>query len=172
VRIRRRQASRRRIKSQSRPKFDSGKSFGDSGMRMDAFEVSSWEEFEQGVERLRAAHQKAMGGVLFRGQANSAWPLQTTLERRMGPKYQVQDYYFLIHRIKSQIETFTTHDGRRSQSLTKSERWPLELFAKLMPQTKGNFRASRRAPLPANPRRSLLLGHSNNYWGAPCAHFL
>jgi FRG domain len=74
---------------------------------MYASKMSTWDEFEQTISRLRDSHKKAIGGILFRGQADSSWPLQTTLERRTGPQYKIQDYYFLILRIKDQIETFT-----------------------------------------------------------------
>jgi len=74
---------------------------------MQEIDVCAWEELEHHVSELRDLHKTAILGLLFRGQGNSTWPLQTTLERRSGPKFSVQQYYFLIHRIKDQIGTFT-----------------------------------------------------------------
>src|SRR6267142_607832 len=74
---------------------------------MQETDVNSWDELEDKIKEIKTKHQKAISGLLFRGQGNSSWPLQTTLERRTGPKFPVHDYYFLILRIKDQIETFT-----------------------------------------------------------------
>jgi FRG domain len=74
---------------------------------MKEIDVLSWEKLEHRITELKLTHQKAMQGLLFRGQGNSTWLLQTTLERRKGPKFEVKDYYDLIWRIKARIETFT-----------------------------------------------------------------
>ena len=45
---------------------------------------------------------------LFRGQADSGWPLQTTLERHGHGDVRFEDYYKLISTtVKSQVETMT-----------------------------------------------------------------
>ena len=74
---------------------------------MQETEVDVWAELESKILKLRWTHKDTIGGLLFRGQGNSSWPLQTTLERRSGPKFSIAEYYSLIYRIKDQIETFT-----------------------------------------------------------------
>ena len=43
---------------------------------------------------------------LFRGQSDHLWCLSTTLERYIGRRMSVQEYYNTIHAAKPQIETF------------------------------------------------------------------
>lgn len=43
--------------------------------------VLDWDSFEKKLRELRAEHQSRTYPLLFRGQANSAWKLTTTLER-------------------------------------------------------------------------------------------
>ncbi len=44
---------------------------------------------------------------LYRGQANSEWGLQTTLDRYCSDPYSVKEYYKSISIVKSEIETFS-----------------------------------------------------------------
>jgi FRG domain len=48
---------------------------------MHAIDVNSWEEFEEKLKKLRAENTKESTPLLFRGQGNSGWHLETTLER-------------------------------------------------------------------------------------------
>ncbi len=56
---------------------------------MQEFDLQSWEELEERIADLKTSHLKAMLGLLFRGQGNKSWPLQTTLERRRRPKFRI-----------------------------------------------------------------------------------
>ncbi|MGA7192997.1 MAG: FRG domain-containing protein [Anaerolineales bacterium] len=84
---------------------------------MEIRELQSWDDFDGVIDEIvqfRENHKQTISGIplsqssfLFRGQANGEWPLETTLERIMGPNYKLLDYYRLISRVKSRIETFT-----------------------------------------------------------------
>jgi len=51
------------------------------------FKVSSWEDFNNEIKRIKSDHTAKL---LFRGQANSSWKLRTTLERKTyGKKSQI-----------------------------------------------------------------------------------
>jgi hypothetical protein len=71
---------------------------------VEEFTVNSWTEFKDELASYKASHA-TVGQSLFRGQANSTWHLETTLERigKRGIKYI--DYYKTILRIKHEIET-------------------------------------------------------------------
>jgi hypothetical protein len=68
----------------------------------------SWEEFEQWLKKLRATFgDDKSSPLLFRGQGNAGWPLQTTLERHGKDKMLLLDFYRLITTIGSAVEAFT-----------------------------------------------------------------
>jgi hypothetical protein len=75
--------------------------------------LTSWAEFE-GYIREIPSH---MFGTedLFRGQPNADWPLNTTLERYLGRRISVLDYYQRISMTKAEIET---HTGDRWDLMT------------------------------------------------------
>ncbi|MEP6645217.1 MAG: FRG domain-containing protein [Acidobacteriaceae bacterium] len=80
---------------------------------MQEMNVRTWEELvlkvADGRQLLDSAEEHDSSSVLlFRGQENSNWPLSTTLDR-YRPKMQFQEYYSIISRIKSQIESLTDH---------------------------------------------------------------
>jgi len=79
---------------------------------MDGQSLNSWEEFKDLLEQIKADYAQNRSGslpLLFRGQENSTWNLTTTLERRReGMSFA--DYYHIIHRIKPQVESFTTRE--------------------------------------------------------------
>jgi hypothetical protein len=54
----------------------------------------SWQEFEIWLQELR--DRKYRRGLIFRGQADSSWRLETTLERSGRSTMPVADYYQLI----------------------------------------------------------------------------
>jgi hypothetical protein len=80
---------------------------------MEEKNLQSWDAFESEVERLAEFTEKKKrgrllgSGTIFRGQSDSKWPLETTLERAVGEKQRLTAYYGLISRIKDRIETFT-----------------------------------------------------------------
>ncbi|HET6929190.1 MAG TPA: FRG domain-containing protein [Candidatus Acidoferrum sp.] len=71
--------------------------------------VNSWEEFEKEVHgiqgRLRRARPGTEPHLLFRGQENSAWPLETTLERAGHHGMLFSDYYRLMTAVRPQVES-------------------------------------------------------------------
>lgn len=72
------------------------------------------------VENLRKQHAKkhpngtTYVNILFRGQANASWPLQTTLERSKHPRLPTSDYFQRAKRGLPEIESFS------------GQRWELE----------------------------------------------
>ena len=81
---------------------------------MKVIDTSGWKEFEEMLESLYIDIQKLankstlpVSKPLFRGQSNSDWTLETTLERYTEEKYSLNDYYRKILAAKPQIETFT-----------------------------------------------------------------
>src|ERR1700732_4995484 len=80
---------------------------------LEEIDVSSWEDFEDKLEKLRAESNGVEGAkpeLWFRGQENSCWPLTTTLERNTQGDVLFKDYYRLVQRVKPQIESFTGND--------------------------------------------------------------
>lgn len=75
-------------------------------------ELSSWSEFEKIIQSELDDETKELhsGPFFYRGQPNSEWHLQTTLERIIGPDVAVHSYYYAIKKIQSHIETFTDHN--------------------------------------------------------------
>lgn len=77
--------------------------------------IYTWEEF-----KLEAAAFRRMAPptspALFRGQANSEWDLETTLERS-GHDESVEQYYRLIFRVKTEIEVATQTEWSNDPSV-------------------------------------------------------
>ena len=80
---------------------------------MKVITVSSWEEYQAEVNNLKAlrnmAAQNEFGTapLLFRGQGNSKWDLDTTLDRYTKTPVSLQEYFKKLQVIKLKIETFT-----------------------------------------------------------------
>lgn len=69
-------------------------------------EQGDWKAFEQWLTKLRSEYGERE--LLFRGQGDSQWPLDTTLERNSEKIISVHDYYRLIAaRVAPAVETFT-----------------------------------------------------------------
>jgi FRG domain len=69
---------------------------------MKLMDLPNWEAFEEQIRALFADHKS---GLLFRGQSNSCWPLDTTLERDAPCCLKASDYYRAMHNAKYQIES-------------------------------------------------------------------
>jgi hypothetical protein len=67
--------------------------------------IYSWAEFKEAISELRRSANPA-SPYLFRGQESAVWSLDTTMERSNLTE-PVSEYYHLILRIKSEIETST-----------------------------------------------------------------
>ncbi|MFZ5913095.1 MAG: FRG domain-containing protein [Pseudomonadota bacterium] len=76
---------------------------------MNETNVSSWEEFEQKLPELQPSREGRHFPLLFRGQSDSDWALNTSLERYGGRDYSYMDYFGLVCRIRPQIETYTNN---------------------------------------------------------------
>lgn len=67
----------------------------------------NWQEFESWLQELRGRGYRR--GLIFRGQANSEWRLETTLERSGHSTMSVADYYELaVRRVGQSISTFSS----------------------------------------------------------------
>jgi hypothetical protein len=73
-------------------------------------ELDTWEAFERTLQDLRERHSsdgQPNLPLLFRGQSNSSWKLETTLERNKKFDMLFATYYRLIYTARPEIETFT-----------------------------------------------------------------
>jgi hypothetical protein len=67
----------------------------------------NWQEFEMWLQELRGRNYRR--GLMFRGQGNSEWRLETTLERSGHSTMPIAEYYDLIVRqIGSSVGTFSS----------------------------------------------------------------
>lgn len=78
---------------------------------MKEIDLEKWEEFEEKLAELsqiEAINRKKTNSItsnyLYRGQANSTWPLVTTLERFEG-LLTMEDYYKIVISTKKQVDT-------------------------------------------------------------------
>jgi len=71
--------------------------------------VLAWEEFEKELEELQKRLTKGGGEqhLLFRGQENSSWALETTLERYGYQDMAFSEYYGVISTLRPEVETLT-----------------------------------------------------------------
>ena len=80
---------------------------------MEERNLNTWEEFEEALRDIRKEHDQSdaqlKSSLLFRGQENSCWLLSTTLDRKRE-RMPFKDYYGIITRIRSQIETLTSKE--------------------------------------------------------------
>lgn len=84
----------------------------------------SWPGFINAIENVRKEyliHKRILSNgelfeketlLLFRGQSNSKWSLETTLERKTKERYCVLDYLRIADRCASEIESFTDKDWK------------------------------------------------------------
>ena len=89
---------------------------------MEEHNVRTWGGFLSRLAKIRRALDPGWSDLLFRGQADSRWSLQTTLERRRRDRMLVLDYYRLIgSRVKPQLESITgrTFEAPSYQELDK-----------------------------------------------------
>jgi len=88
---------------------------------MDAIQIADWETFEKEIKELRAKYGREL---LFRGQANSDWPLTTTLERAGAKHMLFREYYELICAgMRPEVRAFARVDVP-----TYDPRWSAEHF--------------------------------------------
>ena len=80
--------------------------------------VKTWEKCKKELKDLAERHAKiqraesqkevstVISPLLYRGQGNAKWNLETTLERYIGRDIGLKEYYERIHNLKPQIEVF------------------------------------------------------------------
>ena len=73
---------------------------------MKVINLKNLEDFEEKLHTLRSSTARP-GDLLFRGQADAAWSLRTTLERRENFNPGASKYYQRVSVIKPQVEAFT-----------------------------------------------------------------
>jgi hypothetical protein len=73
---------------------------------MEQIDVETWEAFEEQLTKLRRKHRRHRA-LVFRGLADSQWPLTTTLERYTDWEMPFMGYYRTIAASEPQIRTFT-----------------------------------------------------------------
>jgi FRG domain len=79
--------------------------------------IVTWDEFKIEAAQIRQA-AFSLSPMLFRGQANSNWDLETTLERSGHDEY-VASYYHLMLRIKTEVEIVTGTKWDQHPSVTE-----------------------------------------------------
>jgi hypothetical protein len=71
-------------------------------------EEGDWQKLDQWLDELRTSvGHSAAPGLLFRGQGNSGWALETTLERNGQKNMSVAAYYRLITLMGPAVNAFT-----------------------------------------------------------------
>ncbi|MDE2364072.1 MAG: hypothetical protein KGM42_15445, partial [Hyphomicrobiales bacterium] len=63
------------------------------------FQFENWASCHDQLETFRTEYANNKIGILFRGQANSSWGLDTTLERATHAPVPVRNYYKLLSNI-------------------------------------------------------------------------
>jgi len=81
---------------------------------METRKINYWQEYLDEIEKIKGEYTNHQVGnfkigntILFRGQANADWPLETTLERYTNQKWTVKSYSKLTYRCLHQVESFT-----------------------------------------------------------------
>ena len=87
------------------------------------------EEFEARVQQLQGVSPESNEDLsespphlLFQGQADDSWNLETTLERVSEEQWSFSNYFRLILVVQTQIETFASHRWS-VKSLLKLRNW-------------------------------------------------
>lgn len=69
-------------------------------------ELNSWEQLQTEIENLVESLGKKSDDLLFRGQADSTWELDTTMERKLKTPISLSRYYRFAYTAKPRLETF------------------------------------------------------------------
>jgi hypothetical protein len=82
-------------------------------------QLLTWEEFKSEAARIRET-AFPLSSILFRGQADAGWDLETTLERS-GHDETVAAYYRLMLRVKTEVEIATGTNWDNAPSVFEIE---------------------------------------------------
>lgn len=81
---------------------------------MNVIQCARWDDFREIVADIKAEHASPVLGdeivparVLFRGQANAAWTLKTTLERSGSGDWSVIDYTRVVYAIVPKLQSLS-----------------------------------------------------------------
>jgi hypothetical protein len=74
---------------------------------MEGKSVTSWLEFEEKIAEIKKEYAGAVPAVYYRGQSDSEWKLETTLERFSRSSWTVEKYVKLALGCAPEIESFT-----------------------------------------------------------------
>lgn len=109
---------------------------------MKIIDLDSWQDFGAAVESIREEYGTYRFGdsdventILFRGQQNSEWELQTTLERISTREWSVSGYMMVAHACAPELESLL------------GESWNLPEFDDLLTKWRENYNA-RRVEIP------------------------
>jgi len=71
--------------------------------------LENWEDYEKHINKFEKLYETATIApeLLFRGQTNSEWKLETTLERYSSESFSVESYNWFLKEIKPSIESYT-----------------------------------------------------------------
>ena len=69
-------------------------------------ELYSWEELQDKIENLLESLGEKSDDLLFRGQTDSTWKLDTTMERKLKTPITLSRYYRFAYTAKHWLETF------------------------------------------------------------------
>lgn len=85
--------------------------------QMESIKTTSWENFLEKKDEILSEYKTHTIGykkisipILFRGQANSAWKLNTTLERQSDVEWHFKEYILLARYCAVQVESFEKTD--------------------------------------------------------------
>lgn len=93
---------------------------------MEQIDLNSWNEFKSTIDDIRRKYgyheytigddqiYKSKNTVLFRGQGNAEWQLQTTLERKVSPAFSVTQYIIKSTHILHELESYTANNWNLS----------------------------------------------------------
>jgi hypothetical protein len=83
-------------------------------MTMKVEVLENWEAYEKRIQEFEKMYNDNPITVphLFRGQANSAWNLETTLERYTSKVFSVEGYNWLLKDIKPYFESYTNQNWK------------------------------------------------------------
>lgn len=95
---------------------------------MEEIKISSWDEFPKKIDKIKNKYGVSSYGddkqkqtILYRGQSDSEWKLQSTLERSSSKTWSIMGYKILVFSCKPQIETFTDHTWAINEDEVKKE---------------------------------------------------
>lgn len=86
---------------------------------MTEIQLNTWEELNSRINDMRRAIEGEISSdLIFRGQSNYEWPLQSTLDRVVkSNRMLISDYHSLLMDIKDEIENFTKMELNLNRSI-------------------------------------------------------